>query len=472
MQGILLVDPNPEFLDSFKTDSLVQQFPLHTALNGKAAQMLLAEKHPEISALFVNIDIAKGKCGPDVFSIIRFSRSIRPSIKVFVLHDGKQGDFAEGMKKLGVSGVLDKNVSYRMLVNLSGLNAIHFDEEQALNSAKNNTDKVGEEASANDLDFFPVRAADFMSGSKVLFELYVKIRADRYIKLLRAGDSFSRDRLENYLKKEVQYFYLRNESRAHYLDYCGKISKAVTEAKNLSPEIRSSQVMNYGEEVIKFLRVNGLSESHLTYAGTLVNHVQKAVNDLPIQNLDFMKSFLNNLATYEHGVSTTMIAGLISREIQIESEPAVHIVGVSAFLHDIGLLKIPENLRHEDTSRMTPAEQEIFYKHAEIGSELLGQIPRMHPSILQSVSQHHERRSKKRKSSGMKLMNRVGEIIGISDEFINLIQRSIKPAEDKAPIHPYTEIANNFHDFSPAVVDAFRKVFLSSKEPPALPKFE
>jgi HD-GYP domain-containing protein (c-di-GMP phosphodiesterase class II) len=90
---------------------------------------------------------------------------------------------------------------------------------------------------------------------------------------------------------------------------------------------------------------------------------------------------------------------------------------------------------------------------------MLRQIRGVEPVVIQAVEQHHERRSRKgfpyRLGSGN--INRVSEIIGISDEFVHLIGKCKVDGSDPFKLMESTV----FHGFSSPVITAFQMIFMN-----------
>jgi len=76
------------------------------------------------------------------------------------------------------------------------------------------------------------------------------------------------------------------------------------------------------------------------------------------------------------------------------------------------------------------------------------------------VAQHHERRNKLGfpRRTGAGVVNRIAEIVGISDEFARLLQRATQDPR----VNPFQIMeVDIFQGFSFPVVEAFRKAFLT-----------
>jgi putative nucleotidyltransferase with HDIG domain len=465
-RAALIVDPDYKFLQGLRAEEGAKIYPLITAQTGKEAQQVLANAEQPLFAVFVNQDVITPEGGPNAMSVMRFAKQHRPMMPIYLIFDGKLGLTPDELTALNVRESFAKPITYAKVLEVIKPEAVVFDPRAALAAQGAKKDEaLDSELTADDSEFVAIRAADFVSGSQVLFDLYVRLGSGRYIKLLHAGDAFTPDRLKKYLEKGIENFYLRKEAQRQYLAYTNKIAGAIVKHAKMDEKIKVSQTMNAGQETMNFLRGQGVSESNLQYASGFVGNVQTLVSQLDTSKSNAFKAFVDNLAAYDHGVSTAMIAGMIAKVLKIESGPAVQIVGLAALLHDIGLYSLPPEVHGEDTSKMTADQVKIYHTHPTVGAEMLQKISGMSPSVIQAVAQHHERRNKLGfpPRSGIKMMNRVSEIVGISSDMARLIVRS-KEEKEKSPaaavLDPLQEMTGvNFAGFSSPIVEAFRIVF-------------
>ena len=473
-RSALIVDPDFRFLKSLKEDPRAPEAPPFTARTGKEAQLILADPANLIAGVFINPAVITPEGGPDAVSAIRFSKQRRSSVPVYLICDEKQ-THALDLVRLGIRETIQKPITLAAIMQMISPE-IMFDKASALSKGANQ-DQLGAEISGEDAEFIPIRAADFVSGSKVFFDVYIRLGSGRYVKLIQTGDAFTPERLDGYIEKGVQNFYLRKDQQHAYLTYCNEISKAALKSKNIANSVKLSQVFNSGEETMKFLKGQGLSENRMQYASSFVSNVHNLVESMDLMSDPSFSSFANDVASYEHSVSTSMIASLIADEMEIQSDSVVQIVGISSLMHDIGLFSLPQELHDEDESKMSDAQRELFQTHPALGADILRKMHGINPSVIQAVLHHHERRNKKGFSTQgkVKQVNRVAEIVGISDDFAKLISKrkkqeekfeedkkaGIQTPESELPIDPLIEMQqSSFDGFSSAVVDAFRAVFM------------
>lgn len=457
-QAILVVDPDPTLPAQLKADPKAQAYVPLVLTSGKDAQLALADTTNNFVGVFVNPKITPASA----LSVIRFAHQHRPATPIYLIHDGKFPFSEQDLKMLPVQEVLQKPIALTKMVELVAPLSQYYDQLAAIDSSNPGGERLDTELTIEDQAFIPIRATDFISGSKAYFDVYVRISSGKYLKILQAGDSFTFDRLMNYLNKGVKHFYLRRESQQRYLAYCDQLATAIVKSQKVAIDVKITQTLNQGEETLNFLRDHGVNPTNLHFAQNFVTNVKTLTKQIKLDEVEVMRSFISDIALYDHGVGVSMIASLLLQPLQVEADKSVKIVGVAALLHDIGLQYMPPEVKNEDESTMDGEQITLYQTHPLVGADMLKGIQGIDPSAIQAVAQHHERRNKMGfpARSGAGTINRIAEIIGISDEFNRLLQKAM--TNPKLNILQEMEI-HVFKGFSHPIVEAFRMVFFFRK---------
>lgn len=457
----LIVDPDTQFINKIREEAKTQPIPAVFADRGKDAQLLIANQKNSFSGIFVNPNITN----PHGFSVIRFAHFYRPALPIYLIYDDKLPIPEEELKKLAVQKSIKKPIPYTTIIKLVTPHSIFFNPNQALDESKMNKDLLGQEVEINDTEFTSIRAEDYLCGAKSFFDVYVKLNPNHYVKIVQAGDSFDPYRVAHYLQKGVTHFYLRKEAQERYLTYCDQLTTSLLKNDKVSIEVKVSQTLNHGQEAMNFLKTQGLSENSLEYAKSFVNNVQTLAEKLKVETKnDLIKSFLMDLESYKHGVSTALTASILINAMKIAATHPTKVIGLGSLFHDVGLYKMDPVIREEDESKMTAQQITIFHTHPIVGSEMLGSIRGIDPVVVQAVAQHHERRNKKgfplRVGAGS--INRVSEIIGICDELCTMI----KKLKENPSLNILEQMETFVFDgFSNPVVETFKSAFFHNEVP-------
>lgn len=451
----LIADSDNAFLHSIKCHSQASVLPPILVHNDK--EMELEIQHQPCSAVFINPDLAEPMGAPLVRVVLKYS----PGTPIFFILDSSRKEPAqEDLESFMVQKVLRKPLSYSTVLSFIQSQLTSFKADDALHAAEKNKDKLNSETSALDLQFIPILARNFVSGNVSFFDLYVRLGTDRYVKILQAKESFTPDRLACYLAKGVVHFYIRKEAQEYYLRYCENLATKLLKSKTASVEVKTAATLNFGQEVASAFKSFGVSESSVAHATQFARATHQLIEELRPTDKSLLSKFMGDLLRYEHGVRTSMIASLLLAPLDIKTDKSVQVVGLACLLHDIGLLGMDPKFGVEDEAELTPEELKLYWSHPEVGAALLKAIPTVEPIVIQAVEQHHERRDRKGypKRPPGNLINRVAEIVGISDDF----DRFLVKAKTNPTFDPLKAIVHHFDGFSPVVVDAFRIAFMKA----------
>ena len=66
------------------------------------------------------------------------------------------------------------------------------------------------------------------------------------------------------------------------------------------------------------------------------------------------------MKTYEHGVGTSLVAGILANSLGLMSSDPVRIVGLAALFHDVGLSQLPPELSLLNPKEMTPEQRTLY----------------------------------------------------------------------------------------------------------------
>jgi HD-GYP domain-containing protein (c-di-GMP phosphodiesterase class II) len=390
---ILVADPDEVFLGRISADP---RAPLITPLltkNGKEAQLVLADKEKRLLAMILSSRIQDTSW----LSVLRARSVHRPGLPIYlILEDGTPQELtSEEFKKLGITEVIQRPLTYGTIVDKVSPNIVVFDHRPKADSDQQNAIQVGEEFIAADEKYVPILAEDFLSGTVTFFNLFIRLGTGKFVKIINTGESFEHKRLLNYLEKGVKHFYIDIEEQARYVAYCDKVASSLISNKKFSVELQSKRVMVHGEEAMNYLKSRGLTAETIQYAASFIANVEILVKRIDRKNNSFIKTFSQDLVKYEHGAATTIIASLLAKHLKFQNERTIEIVGIASLFHDIGLVKLNMDCTFEDEPDPPDEKRKIYETHPLLSGEILSQLPDIDPVVIQAVTQHHERRSRK-----------------------------------------------------------------------------
>lgn len=123
---------------------------------------------------------------------------------------------------------------------------------------------------------------------------------------------------------------------------------------------------------------------------------------------------------YEHSIQVCSIATLIALKLGL-TEKQVYDISVSALIHDIGLRYLVVRYEDQDINFLPAKEQEEYKKHPIYGYTAIKNETWLSENAKNIVLNHHERKDGSGYPLGTDLVSRMTQIIGVCDEFDELI---------------------------------------------------
>lgn len=446
---LLVADDDWSYVQSLMRDPQSKSLGLITATSVKDAVERMQNEYARFSAIFLGAGL-RSSAEIDPF---RVAREQHPTTPLFILL-GESTPVPRAHSRPCVR----KPAPYSALVRAIRSQPRAFDTEQAIAAAQLNQDKLGETSLADEAEFAPIRASEYLSGSTSLFDLYVRLSSGKFLKILQAGDAFDADRVKSYIDKGVESFFLRKSSQESYVQYCDHLGATLARKEGLPNAMRSRFVLNQGDETLSLLQAMGVEPASMEYARRYVENVHVLVGRLRAGGSAPLDAFFMDVSQYAHGAAAALLGVMLGQELGLSSEKGAETVGLGCLLHDIGLQGMGERARSGETETLNERELAEYRRHPEMGAQILMKVRGIDHSVIQAVQQHHERRDRSGFPTkiGGGSINRIAEIVGACDEFLHLIEQ--KKAE---PTIDVFGVMNHLlgRGFSKPLGDAFRKVF-------------
>jgi HD-GYP domain-containing protein (c-di-GMP phosphodiesterase class II) len=439
---LLFVDSDPGFAQTLLADRKAAIVPPLFAETGASAIELLGDPTIELAALFVSDDVQ----GPDALSVIRRAKQLRPTLPVTLVYPGEACTIDPHiLDKLGCE-TIHRGFTYGQMARRYFPPEALFEPSDALDKSAHDPAPLGHERDHDPEEFLPIRADSFLSGKKAFFDLYVKLGSGKLLKILKAGDDFTRDRLEHYLSKGVEHFYIHKETQQDYLAYSGKLTAAIVAHPKVQPEVKINHVLAGGESVLAYLR-QGKEVDHeqLRFAESYVRLVESLLTELGIdKQTALLASILRNPELREHVLGTTMLAGLIAHQLGFETRKSAAILGVGSLLHDAGLPEGHHEVELIFEEKMTDVQRRAWLEHPLKGAQILGHVSGLSPVVVDIAANHHRRRDGSGFPNGPGLgLNKISvpvEIVGVTDEIVRLFMRNVNAKTEDLHRQIRTEI--------------------------------
>ena len=429
---ILLADPDKKWLDTTSTFLQKHNYKADKANNGKNTQNFLQKsiRTEDYFVVILNYSLKEYSCS----QVLKFIKGQKLKLKIIlVLEDEDPLDNGQidekKMAQVGVSEIMIKPFKLKeLLANLEDFKDVN---DMIKEAPKNN--KISEEEKIDILDeeFFEINIDDFFSSKTMLFDVFVRLSKNKYVKILHANDSFSKERIEVYKRKKVKKLYLYNCDRKKYVEYNNFVAKKAMDKQFVSPQKKYNLLKNISTKFIEDAFTEGLKPKVIKQGIEICDNICKLIEKE--KRLYLLLRELNDLDPniFTHSYIVAVYSSAIVKQFEWHSKMTIETTAMAAMLHDVGKKMLPPEFISLSPQEMDKDQYRLYTKHPEEGMRLLDGIP-VNKSIKEIILQHHESYDGSgfpAKIKGNKILT-LANVIHLADGFVHTIQEErIKPLQ-------------------------------------------
>jgi HD-GYP domain-containing protein (c-di-GMP phosphodiesterase class II) len=349
---------------------------------------------------------------------------INSELQIIIVYDKKiQDSLATRLRAMGIAEILEKPKNLEKYLSLARKVLKERYNWSGVEATQEDKDK---ELDLDEGQLIAIMIKDIILTPKSFFNIYLSLSANKYVKILNAGDPVTKDFLDKYSNKNIENFHVLKNEHLKYMKLCNAYIEKELISSPQGIEKNSANILHNGDNLAKNLAKAGIGRENIQVARDFLQGTYQFIRRSRPTNQSFAK-LLNTLIDHEHASTVILLSTLLSKELGFESSKTVQIVGTAAMLHDIHLVKqnspvIESVLQLSDKKE----DRELFDCHAKEGARYLRELGIFDEIICQAVEQHHLRKNLKGAKISDKL-NLVSEIIGVCDDFSNIVLDAKNP---------------------------------------------
>lgn len=383
---ILVCDPKPELFSRLE-EVLNDKFTLEHVENGKDAQKLLAKETFEVT--IINIELTSYSS----FEVIKFIhfKSVKTIIFLFIRSEKSLEEYGlnpQSLKRLGVFKVLTTPLSMSKIGD-EVINVLGIKKWKGITPF---TGSFTEETiSAFDSQFTNIQAHEFFVGKVAIFDIFVRVKKNKYIKIFSRGEHTDPKRIENYMNKtKTNVLYFLAKERAEYINFMNEIIRIANWKDSVSSETRMRFIKNTALKLVEEVYAVGIDKNLINETLTLCREINKTISNAP-QIMSLFEDLFSLEDSFEaHAYLSAIYSDLIAQNISWVTEHSRPKILMGALLQDLGQIKLPTELRNKKYEELSDSDFEVYKKHPEEGAILLERVPEISEHVKQIVRQHHE----------------------------------------------------------------------------------
>lgn len=239
-----------------------------------------------------------------------------------------------------------------------------------------------------------IRLYHFLQFNEAKTDIYLNINSEKYIKIVSKGDFYTKEIIEKYQKREIEYLYIL---KSDISDFFSEILSNINDfniSEDTSDNLKREVFVALVDVVYEDFK--SLGQTNLVISKTKETIVNVLQSIEKVGNLwDFFKNS-NSSRDYlsEHSFSIAILISAISEHLEWRSENTTSQLVMAAFLHDIALKN--KNLSYISTddferiNSLDVEDQNDLLGHSSLGERILGHIHELPDVVRTIIKEHHE----------------------------------------------------------------------------------
>ncbi len=245
-----------------------------------------------------------------------------------------------------------------------------------------------------DLNYSKMSMDYFLKSKNALVDTYVKIGAEKFVKIVNRGEDVPEEVLEHVTKKGVRFFYVKKvDFKECYRSIVDNLSEGSSTKRGVGGSL--TEQFTSIENVHAALKSLGVSEEVLEIADETVEIAKKTIQEqanLPAFLKEFLKNenYISELSTLTSYLSISCLSELPWGNPKNFTKFALASIIQDAALNDEELAKIC-HLESEEFKNLSEGDKTKVVEHPSKAVEILDHLEGMDQDIKDIVMQHHER---------------------------------------------------------------------------------
>ena len=461
---ILLVDPDQDWLDKAAAFFKEHLYQVDLALNGKDAQLALYNN--QYFAVVINYATQNHPC----LQVVKYIRSNHFCDTIVMVMENstvlKTDEISrEQLIKQGVTETITKPFEFNKLVELLEGQQTFKEMLSSLPLREGVSDE--EEVQCKDGEFARVKIDEFYSTKAVLFDVFIRLNADHYVKILHAGDTFSPERLDKYKKqKNIDYLYFYKTDRKKYIHFANYLARKVMPNKKVTTTNKVNMLKNVSMKVVEETYAVGLKPTVVEQGKEVCESIYNMI-DSQDDLYKVLRSYQDfDPGAFSHAYVVTLFASAIIKQFEWQSKATIETAALACMFHDIGKMKLPKEMQEMNLGQMNEQQIELYKKHPQFGAEIVEKNRLINNSVKQIILQHHEfydGTGFPHQLKGQKILT-LANIVCLADQFAHLIvQANITPVDGLKKILSDHVLVPRFNAM---ILENFIKVFVDPANKP------
>lgn len=238
--------------------------------------------------------------------------------------------------------------------------------------------------------YVEIQIDKFTLGKKIIYPIYLQLSPENYVKIANAGELLDQDKITSMKKFGVGSYYLEMTDYHHYIKSNKHVAQSLLKFNDISDTNKRAFFVKICNGFLDYEFQHDNNSEILSLSFLAIHDCLKLVSE----NEDLL-SALKSIHEYSPEVlDHSMLVSLIASGSAIQSKKynSKNLLNVTlaGLFHDIGFLKLPEELATKPKMKMSYDELNLYKTHPQLGGQLIESLKGMPQVVIEAILQHHE----------------------------------------------------------------------------------
>jgi len=240
------------------------------------------------------------------------------------------------------------------------------------------------------IKYIPIIIDSLNKNYKLGFNLYYRNNETKKYVLYKNNLSQLTEKQIQTIKNNFKVLFIELKEKKSYAEYVEKNLDLFMDKKNVKESVKAFVLYEVSEEILKDTFTKPDNPENIKRSEKIL----KITSNKIFKEKSFFKNLVSIMTfgkdVYKHSVNVSNLTINFLKKLNIDDMNLINDIILGAFLHDIGKIKIPDEILYKK-DKLTDEEFEIMKQHVTLGYKMLENKFNDRSIIYEIVLHHHEK---------------------------------------------------------------------------------
>lgn len=321
--------------------------------------------------------------------------------------------------------------------------------------------EIKESLQQQESEYIQVPITEFITGSTLKVDIYLRLSDNKSLKVGRKGEKADQAQLQAFMKKGVNWLYMRKQDFAFYVGFNIVLAQKAHSKDSIECAKKIRLTMHITSNLISQLKRAGVDRQQLEDTSNVVINAVELISSSPdtmklLENMDIEGSLP------AHSIAVSIWSCLIAKELGWTGQSTFFKIAICGLFHDVGTKEIDDPLANKSRFELTKKEVKMVEGHTLRGRDILQSVPGIPNDVVTVALQHHELYRGGGYPYGLKYqeIHPLSLLVSLADRFCEIMAYNERDAGLKSA---FEQLNFNRRDFDPAHFKALSRILENAK---------